>query len=94
MNATNPWRNGVVLALTIAVAYTVCALIYALAPERGIDFVNALSHGLDFRKLGTPAPFTFPMFFYPFVVLVIWGFLVGALYAWLQNLLRGGSRDL
>jgi hypothetical protein len=68
-------------------------LIYALAPERGIDFMNAISHGLDFRKLGTPAPFTFLMFFYPLVVLVIWGFLVGALYAWLRNLLHGESRN-
>jgi hypothetical protein len=93
MNTTNPWRNGAVLAVTIAIAYTVCALVYALAPERGIDFVNAISHGLDFRKLGTPAPFTFLMFFYPLVVLVIWGFLVGALYAWLHNLLHGGSRN-
>jgi hypothetical protein len=92
MNTTNPWKSGVVLAATIAIAYTVCALIYALAPERGIEFVNALAHGLDFHKLGTPAPFTFLMFFYPFVVLSVWGFLVGALYASLHNLLHSGQR--
>jgi hypothetical protein len=33
------------------------------------------------------------MFFYPLVVLVLWGFLVGALYAWLHNLLDGGTRN-
>lgn len=91
MAALNPWKTGVTLAVTLAIAYTVCAIVYALAPERGIDFVNALSHGLDFHKLGTPAPFTFLMFFYPLVVLTVWGFLVGALYAWLHNLLHGGG---
>lgn len=34
-------------------------------PERGIDFLNALFHGLDFRKLGAPLPFTALMFVYP-----------------------------
>ena len=85
MTTLNPWKHGAVLAVTIAVAYTVCALLFALAPDRGIDFMNAISHGLEFRKLGTPAPFTFLMFAYPLAVLTIWGFLVGALYAWLSN---------
>ena len=87
----NPWKTGVTLAATLAIAYTVCSIAYALAPERGVEFVNALSHGLDFRKLGTPAPLTFLMFFYPLVVLSVWGFLVGALYAWLHKLLHGGA---
>ncbi len=92
MATMNPWKTGVTLAATLAIAYTACALVYALAPERGIEFVNALSHGLDFRKLGTPAPFTFLMFVYPLFVFVVWGFAVGALYAWLHNLLhRGGN---
>jgi hypothetical protein len=37
-------------------------------------------------------PFTFPVFVYPLIVFAIWGFLVGALYAWLANrFLRRGS---
>ena len=90
MGTLNPWKHGVVLAVTIAVAYTVCAILYALAPERGVDFLNALFHGLDFHKLGSPGAFTFLAFFAPLVVLTIWGFLVGALYGWLSNrFLRG-----
>lgn len=92
MATVNPWKSGVVLAVTIAVAYAVCALLYTLAPERGIDFLNALFHGLDFRKLDAPAPFTFPAFVYPLIIFAVWGFLVGALYAWLANrFLRQGS---
>src|ERR1041385_6728671 len=37
----NPWKTGVTLAATLAIAYTACAVVFALAPERGIDFVNA-----------------------------------------------------
>ena len=85
MRALNPWKHGTVLSATIAVAYAVCALLYALAPGPGIEFMNALAHGLDFGKLGTPVPFTFLMFVFPLVVLAVWGFLVGALYAWLSN---------
>jgi hypothetical protein len=81
------------LAVTLTITYTVCAIAYALMPERGIDFLNALFHGLDFHKLGTPMPFTFLMFVYPLVVFVIWAFAVGTLYAWLYNVLhRSGGR--
>ena len=74
------WKTEAALSLTLAVTYTVCAALYALWPERGIDFMNALFHGLDFHKLRTPMTFTFLMFLYPFVVFVIWGFAVGALF--------------
>lgn len=91
MTTMHPWKTGAALALTLAISYTVCAALYALWPERGIDFLNALFHGLDFHKLGTPMTFTFLMFLYPLVVFVIWGFAVGALFAWLHNLFHGAS---
>jgi len=94
MATKTPWRTGVTLAVTLAISYTVCAIAYALMPERGIDFLNALFHGLDFRKLGTPMPFTFLMFVYPLVVFVVWGFAVGTLFTWLHNALHGrGASD-
>jgi hypothetical protein len=92
MTTMNPSKTGSVLALTIAIAYTACAVIYALAPERGVDFLNALFHGLDFRKLGAPTPFTFLMFVYPLIVFLVWGFVVGALYAWLHNSINRRER--
>jgi hypothetical protein len=72
METRSPWRTEVTLAVTFAITYTVCAIAYALMPERGIGFLNALFHGLDFHKLGTPMPFTFLMFVYPLVVFVVW----------------------
>lgn len=91
MTSMNPWKTGLELALTIAIAYTVCAVLYALWPEQAINFLNALFHGLDFRKLGTPITFTFLMYAYPLIVFLVWGFAVGALFAWLHNLFHGAS---
>jgi fatty acid desaturase len=94
MTTKSPWRIGVTMTLTAAIAYTVCTLAYALMPEQGIEFLNALFHGLDFRKLGVPAPLTLVMFVYPLVVLVVWGFAVGTLFGWLHKGLHGGrARD-
>jgi hypothetical protein len=91
MTTGSPWKTGTTLALTMAISYTVCATAYALWPERGIDFLNALFHGLDFRKLMTPTPFTYSMFLSPLLLLVVWGFAVGTLFAWLYKLLHGAS---
>ncbi|TAK00451.1 MAG: hypothetical protein EPO39_15595 [Candidatus Manganitrophaceae bacterium] len=88
---TNPWRAGVTLALTVTITYTICAVLYALFPEQGITFLNALFHGIDFNKLGPPLSFTFLMFVYPLFVFAVWGFLVGALYAQLNNLFHDGD---
>jgi 2TM family of unknown function (DUF5676) len=94
MATKGPWKTGVTLSTTLSITYTVCALGYALMPERGLDFLNALFHGLDFRRLGAPMPFTFLMFVYPLIVFMVWGFAVGTLYAWLHNALHGGrARD-
>ena len=41
--------------------------------------MNAVFHGLDFHQIGTPAPFTFPMFVYPLLVFGVWGFPLDAI---------------
>jgi len=88
MNTSTPWKTGVALALTLATTYSICALLYALWPDAGIDFLNALFHGLDFRKLLSPQPFGFWMFLYPLLVMTVWGFVVGTLFAWLNQRLQ------
>lgn len=85
MNNLNPAKTGAALAITVGIAYTLCAAAFWLWPEQGIEFLNAMFHGLDFRKLGQLAPFTLKLFVIPLLVFVVWGFLVGALFAWLQG---------
>lgn len=89
MNTRTPWKTGVSLSLTMAISYTLCAILYGLWPQQGVDFLNALFHGLDFRRLASPLPFTPRIFIYPLVVLVVWGFVVGTVFAWLDNRLHG-----
>ena len=91
MTRLTPFTTGVSLAVTVAVVYSVCAALYALWPGLGIEFLNSLFHGLDFHKLETAAPWTIRMFVLPLAVLVIWGFAVGSLFAWLHNLLHRSS---
>ncbi|MCK6454080.1 MAG: DUF5676 family membrane protein [Alphaproteobacteria bacterium] len=86
---SEPWRIGAALALTVAVSYPVCAILYVRWPERGIEFLNALFHGLDFSRLATGAPARLSSFYFPFVVLVVWGLLAGTLFGWLHRLFSG-----
>lgn len=81
---TSHWHTGRSLAITMALSYTLCALLYWLWPQQGIRFLNALFHGLDFGRLLTPAPFSLTDFFMPMTVLVVWGFVIGTLYSWVS----------
>lgn len=89
MNFLNPLKTGLALAATMGVSYSVCAFLYSLWPEQGINFLNALFHGLDFHKLLSAEPVRFSMFVYPLLVLMVWGGLVGTVFAWLYKLLSG-----
>lgn len=88
MDKMNPWAIGAALGVTATLAYAVCALIFVLFPESSVSFLNSLFHGLDFRKL-QPAGSEFSMGGFGVVALAmaLWGFLVGALFASVRNLL-------
>ena len=81
--------TGVALAITVGIGYTACALVFRAAPDASMTFMNALFHGLDFRKLqGGPALFDFGSFFFAFLVAVVWAFVLGAVFGWITDRLR------
>lgn len=84
---TSHWHTGRSLAITMTISYTVCALLYRLWPEQGVAFLNALFHGLDFGRLGTPTPFSLGDFFFPLTVLAVWGFVTGTVFSWVSQCL-------
>ena len=85
--------TGVALAITVGIGYTACALVFRAWPDAAMEFMNALFHGLDFRKLARgPAPFEFSAFFYALFVSVVWAFALGALFGWLVERFRAQSR--
>ena len=79
--AAGPLRTGVALAVTVAVFYTFCTLAWLAAPGPFLGFTNNLFHGIDFRPLLKPAPFSWGGFIEALLVMSVWAFLAGTFFA-------------
>ena len=80
-----PFGTGLALAITVAVFYALCALVWALAPGPFLTFMNSLFHGMDFSSMVQPRSFAWPGFLAALLVLSTWALLAGTLFAWLLN---------
>jgi hypothetical protein len=88
----NPIRVGAALSITVALGYALCAVAWAIWTEPAMNFLNALFHGLDFRRIAGGSNEYGPwLFLYPLLVMSVWGFIVGALFATISNFLHVGS---
>ena len=85
-----PLPTGLALSTTVALFYSLCTLVEVTWPDQFMGFMNALFHGLDFRKLVTTEPFTWSSFVYALVVLAAWGFGIGAFFSWVHDALSSG----
>ena len=85
--------SGVSLAVTVGAAYTACALVFWIWPETAVNLMNALFHGMDFRRLRAgPTLFDFGAFTYALVIFMGWAFLLGASYAAMSQALGARQR--
>jgi hypothetical protein len=90
MKRPSPAATGAALSLTAGAGYAACTLVFWIWPEAAATFMNALFHGLDFRKLQSgPALFNFESFLYALATLMAWTFALGALYRWVQGRIAG-----
>jgi hypothetical protein len=80
-----PLQTGLALSATVAIFYSLCTLVEVMLPEQFMGFMNALFHGLDFRMLQSAEPHRWQVYFYALVVLALWGFAIGAFFAWLHD---------
>lgn len=81
--------TGVALAITVGIGYAACAFAFRAAPDEAMRFMNALFHGLDFRKLQSGlAPFDFSSFSFALFVAVAWAFVLGTMFGWIVERLR------
>ena len=87
MQRMNPWLTGVALGITIGIGYAVCTLLFLAFPEAALAFLNSLFHGLEFRKLQVAGAFSLTGFAAVAVAMMVYGFLIGALFASVRNLL-------
>ena len=84
--------TGLALAITVGVGYTACTLAFRVWPDAAMTFMNALFHGLDFRKLQSgPVPFEFGSFLPALFVAVVWAFALGVLFGWIVDRFRAGD---
>ncbi|MBT9508657.1 DUF5676 family membrane protein [Rhodoferax sp.] len=85
----NAVKIGAALAVTVGIAYSACTLVFWLWPEAAATFMNALFHGLDFRKLQSgPMLFDFGSFLYALAVMMVWSFALGAIFSWIHGRFR------
>jgi hypothetical protein len=76
-----PIQTGLALSVTVAVFYSLCALVEVLWPAQFMGFMNALFHGMDFRLLQTVEANPWRDYFYALVVMALWAFAMGAFFA-------------
>ena len=80
-----PMRTGTALAITVALVYALCALVWAAAPGPFLSFMNSLFHGMDFTSMVRPGPFGWGGFLVALLLLSAWALLAGAFFAWIHN---------
>ncbi len=78
-------RTGVTLAITVALFYALCTVLWVLAPGPFLDFMNSLFHGMDFSPMVQSRPFAWPGFLLALLVLSLWALLAGSFFAALFN---------
>jgi hypothetical protein len=76
--------TGIALAITVALFYALCTLVWLVAPGPFLGFMNSLFHGLDFKPLLTSAPFSWVGFVEALLVMSLWAFLAGTFFGWLR----------
>lgn len=82
MTAT-PIRTGLALAITVGLFYTLCTLVWVLAPGPFLGFMNSLFHGMDFSAMVEPPAFAWSGFGAALLVLCVWALLAGTFFKWL-----------
>ena len=84
----HPWKFGAVTALTVGINYALCTIVWVAFTDPALVFLNALFHGLDFRKLQTVATFSVTSFFYALTTLMVFAYVLGAIFAFVRNWIK------
>ena len=87
MNPLNPRHIGATLAATLSILYIACTLLIAIVPkEKAVSFYNSLIHTIDVSTILGDAP-TIGDFFLGLLSIAAIGWLIGATFAAIYNLL-------
>lgn len=83
--ASQPLRTGLAFAVTVAMFYALCTLVWLAAPGPFMNFLNSLFHGLDFAPLVKHTEFSWRGFLGAVAVLFVWALLAGTFFGWLRH---------
>lgn len=90
MNKLKPITVGVALSATAVVLYLLCALAVWIAPGSLATVLNLVAHGINLSPLfQQAAEMSLPMLLGGTLVLAIYFFIAGWLFAWIYNRLIG-----
>jgi len=92
METRNPIVTGATLAITLVLINAACAVVVMLWPDQVISLANAIAHGLDFSTVKATTPMALGRFLYGLVGVGAIGFITGAVYAAVYNVLNRTSR--
>jgi len=84
----NPLKAGAALSATVVLFYVLCTAVWLAIPGPFMNFMNALFHGLDFRRIQTSEPWSWWSAVYSAIVFAVWFFAAGAFFAWLLARLK------
>jgi hypothetical protein len=90
MNEMKPLGTALAFALTAAIVYPLCALVFTFWPNAARVFVAALFHGMDLTmgQTASAAP-GYGQVFLGFCGSLVIAFVLGLIYGWMNNLVWG-----
>ena len=86
MDKLSPFSVGSATAVTLTIVNALCAVAVALWPDAVLEFFNSFAHGLDLKPLKSTEPLGLGRFLFGLVGLAVVGFVAGAIFAWVYNL--------
>ncbi|CAN7766446.1 DUF5676 family membrane protein [Cupriavidus necator] len=85
-NSAHPaLHTGISLAVTVALFYALCTLVWLAAPGPFLGFMNSLFHGMNFSPLLRSASFSWGGFIEALLVMSVWAFFAGTFFGWVRQ---------
>lgn len=81
----NKNKFGLALAGTMTIAYVVCALFTAIAPDLALKFLGWMVHLVNVDKFADGTEVTFGTFILGLLPIIFYAYLAGWLFAWMYN---------
>ena len=93
--AGHPFMNGFSLSATWAISYSLCALLYVIAPVAVVTATSKLFHGMSFTQMAqTGTAFSSGDFFAVLTIGAVYTFVVGTCWSLIHSLFLRGQSEM